>query len=198
MPLQVSKPAVAAEKAVSSMLARIVAADADYVPALRSASPDSLAISTPHLIAVLGLNRIRARMSLRSAAEKKGWRFFVHHGDKVVATINSAMRGEGKHGFSNITTGPFVAGTERAIRRAELLESVQKGRFEPLLLQAPAIHLVALWLRNLDTKEDLIMPISPAPKPLRAYHALSTRDFVAVAVDLASRARRDHAEGRRR
>lgn len=196
MPLQVSKPAVAAEKAVRSMLARIVATDVDYVPALRSASRESLAISTPHLIAVLGLNQIRAGMSLRSAAQKKGWRFFVHHGDKVVATINSSMRGNGKHGFSNITEGPFVTGTERAIRRAELLESVQKGRYEPLLLQVPAIHLVALWLRNLDTKNDLIMPISPAPKPLRAYQALSTRDFVAVVTELASRAQRDHAEGR--
>ena len=168
MPLQVSKPAVAAERAVRSMLARIVATDADYVPALRS------------------------------AAQKMGWRFFVHHADKVVATINSSMHDKGKHGFSNITTGRFVAGTERAIRRAEQLESVRKGRFEPLLLQVPAIHLVTLWLRNLDTQDDLIMPISPAPKPLRAYHVLSTRDFVAAITELASQAQRAHAEAHRR
>jgi hypothetical protein len=198
MPLEVSKPAVAAEKAVRSMLARIVATDADYVPALRSSSLDSLAISTPHLIAVIALDRIRAGMSLRSAARKKGWRFFVHHRDKVVATINSGMRGNGRHGFSNITAGRFVAGTERAIRRAELLEPVRKGRFEPVLLQVPVIHLVALWLKNLDTEDDLIMPIRPAPKPLRANHALSTPDFVAAIAELASRARRDHAEARRR
>ena len=192
MPLQVSKPAIAAEKSVRSTLARIVAVDPDYVPALRSASPSSLAISTPHVVAVLGLNQIRAGMSLRTAAQKKGLRFFVHRGDKVVATINSAMHDKGKHGFSNITDGPFVAGTERAIRRAEQLESVRQGRFEPLLLQIPGIQVVALWLRNLETKDDLIMPISPAPKPLRAYDALSTSDFVVAITELA-KVQRDHA-----
>ena len=197
MPLQVSKPPVAAEKAVRSMLGRIVATDSDYVPALRSASRDSLATSTPHRIAVLGLDRIHAGMSLRSAVQKKGWRFFVHNGDKVVATVNSSLNGKGKHGFSNITYGPFVAGTERAIRRAELLEPVRKGRFEPLLLQVPAIHLVALWLRNLKDHADLIMPISPAPKGLRAYRALATADFVVALAALKSQKRQEHAEARR-
>jgi len=197
MPLELSKPAVAAEKAVRSVLGRIVATDPDHVPALRSASPSSLAISTPHRIAVLGLDRIHARMSLRSAAQKKGWRFFVHRGDKVVATVNSSISGKGKHGFSNITDGPFVAGTERAIRRAERLDSVQKGRFEPLLLQVPAVHLVALWLRNLENDADLIMPISPAPKGLRAYGAVATADFVAILADLAAQKKREHAEAHR-
>jgi hypothetical protein len=193
MPLEVSKPSVAAEKAVSSMLARIVATDANYVPALRSASPSSLAISTPHRIAVLRLDRIKAGMSLRSAVKKKGWRFFVHHGDKIVATVNSSLSGKGEHGFSNITDGPFVAGTERAIRRAEQLEPVQKGRFEPLLLQVPAIHL-----RNLKSNDDLIIPISPAPKALRPYQALTTQDFVGAAVALAVQVRSHYAEAERR
>jgi hypothetical protein len=197
MPLQVAKPPIAARKAVHSMLGRVVAAHADHVSALRSASPSSVAISTPHRVAVLGLDRIHSGMSLRSAAHKKGWRFFVHDGDKVVATANSSITGKGKHGFAHITDGRFVGGTERAIRRAELLESVQKGRFEPLLLQVPAIHVVALWLRNLDHDDDLIIPISPAPKPLRSYHALSARDFVAVLTELASQVQRDHAEAHR-
>jgi hypothetical protein len=194
MPLQVTKPPLAAQKAVHSMLARIVATDVDHVYALRSASPGSMAISTPHRVAVLGLDRIHKGMSLRRAAQKKGWRFLVHNGDKVVATANSTTNGKGKHGFARITDGRFVTGTERAIRRAELLEPVQKGRFELLLLQAPAIHVVALWLRNLDSDDDLIMPIAPSPKPLRPYHALSARDFVAVAAELASQAQRDYAE----
>jgi hypothetical protein len=197
MPLQVSKPPVAAEKAVRSMLARIVATDPGYVTGLGSASSDSVAISTPHRIAVLGLDRIHAGMSLRSAAQKRGWRFFVHNGDKVVATVNSSVSGKGKHGFSNITYGPFVAAMERAIRRAELLEPVRKGRFELLLLQVPAIHLLALWLRNLKNHADLIMPISPAPKGLRAYQAVATADFVVALSALKLEKRQEHAEARR-
>lgn len=197
MPLEVSKPPAAAERAIHSVLARIIATDADYVPALRSASARSVAISTPHRIAVLGLNHIHAGMSLRSAVREKGWRFLVLNGDKVVATVNSSISGKGKHGFSNITDGPFVSGTERAIRRAELLEAVQKGRFELRLLQVPAIHVVALWLRNLEHDDDLIMPVSPAPEPLRPYHALSTRDFVAVLSELAAKKQHDYAEAHR-
>ncbi len=197
MPLQVSKPPAAAEKAVRSVLGRIIATDGDYVPALRSASAGSMAISTPHRIAVLGLDRIHVGMSLRSAVQEKGWRFLVLNGDKVVATVNSSISGKGKHGFSNITDGPFVSGTERAIRRAESLDSVQKGRFELLLLQVPAIHIVALWLRNLQHDDDLIMPISPAPKPLRPYQAVSAKDFIDVLAELAARAKRDYAEAHR-
>jgi len=198
MPLEVSKPAVAAEKAVCSMLARIVTADADYVQALRSAAPSSLAISTPHRIAVLALERIHAGMSLRSAVEKKGWRFFVHHGEKVVATVNSSMNSKKKHGFSNITEGPFVRGTVHAIKRAERLEHVEKGRFEPLLLQVPALHLVSLWLRNLESNADLIMPIKPTPAGVAAYQPLATGKFIATIADLASRKRQEHEEFRRR
>lgn len=198
MPLQVSKPAVTAEKAVSSMLRRIVATDADYVPALRSAEPASLAISTPHRIAVLALDRIHAGMSLRSAVDKKGWRFFVHDGHKVVATVNSSMNSKGKHSFSNITVGPFVSGTEEAIRRAERLEPVQQGRFEPLLLQVPAIHLVSLWLRNLERGADLLMPIPPTPRGVSAYRAVPASEFVATIADLAAHKRQEHEEFLRR
>jgi hypothetical protein len=198
MPLEVSKPAVAAEKAVCSMLARIVTADADYVPALRSAAPSSLAISTPHRIAVLALDRIHAGMSLRSAVQKKGWRFLVHHGEKVVATANSSMNSKRKHDFSNITDGPFVRGTVQAIHRAERLELVQKGRFELLLLQVPVLHLVSLWLRNLERNADLIMPIPPTPAGVAAYRPLVTGEFIATIADLASQKRQEHEEFRRR
>jgi hypothetical protein len=194
MPLQVSKPAVAAEKAVSSMLGRILAAETDYVPALRSAASSSLAISTPHRIAVLAIDRISAGMSLRSAVHEKGWRFFVHRGDKIVATINSAASGKGRHGFSNITAGPFVSGTVRAIRRAERLESIKKGRFEPMLLQIPAIHVVALWLRNLDNDADLIMPIPPTPRGMRSYRMVPADQFVAKIANLAAQKIREYKE----
>jgi hypothetical protein len=194
MPLQVAKPPIAAQNAVRSMLGRVLATDGDHVSALRAASPDSVAISTPHRLAVLGLDRIHSGMSLRSATQKKGWRFLVHNGSKVVATANSSMSAGGKHGFAHITDGPFVAGAEQAIRRAESLPAVKAGRFEPIWLQVPAINVVALWLKDLDKNADLIMPVEPAPKELPPYRPLDTGAFVAIIADLASRVMRDHAE----
>ena len=133
-------------------------------------------------------------MSLRSAVHKKGWRFLVHKDDGVVATANSSIGGNGKHAFAHITDGPFVAATERAIRQAESLAAVKEGRFEPIWLQVPAVHVVALWLRNLDKDADLIMPVAPAPKELRPYRPLAASAFVAVLAELAARVQRDHAE----
>jgi hypothetical protein len=198
MPLQVAKPPIAAQKAVLSMLGRIVATDADLVPALRSAAPGFVAISTPHRVAVLGLDRIHGGMSLRSEAQTKSWRFLVHNGDKVVATANSSKTGKGRYVLAHLTDGRFVGGTEQAIRRAERLDSVGKGRFEPLLLQVPAVHVVALWLRNLDNEDDLIMTVPPAPRPLRSYQVLSVPHFIAVLTTLASEVKRDYAEAHRR
>ena len=198
MPLEISKPPRAAEKAVHSMLGRLIAADPDLVPALQSASLRSLAVSTPHRVAILGLDRIDNGDSLRSAAQKKGWRFLVHNGKKVVATINTSLGRKGKHQFGHITVGPFVVGTERAIRLSERLEPVKSGRFELLLLQAPAIHVVALWLRNLENDADLIVPIKPAPKPLRPNRAVLPPKFMAVVAKLALQVQRDHVEARLR
>jgi hypothetical protein len=197
MPLKVAKPPMPAWKAVRSMLGQMIATDADHVSALSGASPSSVAISTPHRVAVLGLDCIHSGVSLRSAATTKGWRFLVHNGKKVVATANSSVSGRGKHGFAHITDGPFVAGTERAIRRAESLVIVKEGQFEPIWLQVPAINVVALWLKNLDENADLIMPVPPAPKELRPYRPLVSSAFIAVVAELASRVMRDHADAHR-
>jgi hypothetical protein len=191
MSLQTADPPDAARSAVHSMLGRLVEGADHQVSALRSASLSSLSVSTPHRVAMLRLDRIHAGMSLRSAAEKKGWRFLVHDGDRVVAAANSSLSEKGKHGFAHVSEGPFVAGTEQAIRKAESLEAVRNGRFEPILLSVPAVHLIALWLQNLDSDADLVMPIAPAPQGLRPSRAFAANDFVAVLVDLAARAPRE-------
>ena len=58
MPLQVAKPPTAAQKAVSSMLGRIVATGADLVSGLRSAAPG--AVARERLAGVIGAARVEA------------------------------------------------------------------------------------------------------------------------------------------
>jgi len=197
MPLQLAQPPIAAREAVHRMLGRMVASGAAQVPALEAVSPTSLGVSTPHRVAILGLDAIGGQMSLRSAAQKKGWRFFVHNGDKVVASVNSSLDHKKKYRFAHLNDGPFVMGTEHAIRRAEQLEAVKDGHFEPALLLVPALHVVALWLINMDSEADLVMPIPPAPEGLSRYRAVASADFVAVLADLASQKRQEHRESRR-
>jgi hypothetical protein len=187
MPLQTVHPPMPAHEAVRSRLGYLAEASAFRTPALRGVAPNTIALSTPHRVAILPLDRIKRGMSLRSAAQKKGWRFLVHNGDQVVAAAQSTLSEKGEHRFAHLNEGPFVAGTEQAVRRAELLASVQKGRFEPLLLMVPAVNVVALWLQDLDGDADLVMAIPPVPREIPPYKALAASDFVTVLIRLAGR-----------
>src|SRR5580693_5605551 len=103
MSLQTADPPNAARAAVHSMLGRLIDGAAHQVSALRMASRSSLSVSTPHRVTLLRLDRIHAGMSLRSAAENKGWRFLVHDGDEVVAAVNSSLGGKGGHRFAHVS-----------------------------------------------------------------------------------------------
>src|SRR5713101_2201374 len=102
MSLYTVDPPSSARDAVISRLGHLAESSALRTPALRRASPDALALSTPHRVAVLPLNEIKHGISLRSAAQKKGWRFLVHDGDQVVAAAHSALSEKGEHCFGNV------------------------------------------------------------------------------------------------
>lgn len=180
MPLRTAKPPALAHEAVRSRLAHVAGMAAFGTPAMRRASPDALAMSTPHRIAVLALDRIRPDMSIRKSVQKKGWRFLVHDGDHVAAAADAVRGAAGEHSFGHLNEGPFVQGTEEAIRRAEDIEAVKKGRFEPLFLMVPAICVVALWLLDLKGDADWFMAIPPAPREFHPYQEIGHGDFVAA------------------
>ena len=195
MPLEMADPPMLAYEAVRSRMTDLAAAAAFGTPALRRAAPDALALSTPHRVAVLPFDRIGSAMSLSRCATIKGWRFLVHSGEGVVASADAIAVGAGRYRFGQINEGPFVAGTEQAIRRAETDARLKKGRYEPVLLMVPALHVVALWLRDADDgAADQVIVIAPAPGAFRPFEAVSHEDF---AVALAELARGERPEGSR-
>ena len=187
MALRIADPPQAARNAVHAMLGHPAMASAFRTPALRLAASDALALSTPHRVAVLPLDRIGAKTSLRSDAQMRGWRFLVHHGDRIVAAADTVTGARGKHAFGHLNQGPFVAGTEAAIRRAESHGMMKQRHFEPILLMVPALYVMALWLRDLegDGDRDRLMLVPPAPKGLTPYRMVTARDFLARLVRLA-------------
>jgi len=185
MPLEIVNPPILAYEAVRSRLTDLAAASAFGTPSLRRSAPESLALSTPHRIAILPADAIGPRMSLRSAAIRKGWRFLVLSGTDVIATADTVLTKGGEHRFGHINEGPFVAGTEQAVRRAEADERIKKARFEILYLMVPALHVLALWLRELDGDADQLMVIPPTPPEFRPFEMLATNNFVTKLDELA-------------
>jgi hypothetical protein len=197
MALHTADPPKAARNAVHAMLAHPGTTSAFRTPAARQASPDAFALSTPHRVALLPLDRIGPKTSLRSDARIGGWRFLVHHGDRIVAAANTVAGSRGRHRFGHLNQGPFVAGTEQAIRYAEAHDSTKQRHFEPIFLMVPALYVAALWLRDLNGDRDRVMIIPHGVASRAAYPMLTERAFVARLVRLAGTSRRRPATRRR-
>jgi hypothetical protein len=186
MPLRTVDPPIQAFEAVRAKLADLSSLAAFRTPGLRRADPAAIALSTPHRTALLRLDRIKGAESLRRAAEPKGWRFLLHDGERVIAAVEAqAMKGE--HRFGQINEGPFTAATEQAIRRAESLDEVKRGRYTPTFLLAPAVYVAALWLEDEAGEADLVLPLAPAPAELKPMEPMPARAFLAVLSKLAER-----------
>ena len=196
MALHAALPPNAARHAVHAMLGQPSTASAFRTPAARLAAPDALALSTPHRVAFLPLDRIGAKTTLRGDAEMRGWRFLVHHGDRIVAAATTVAGARGTHRLGHLNQGPFVAGTEQAIRRAEAHHATRQRHFEPVYLMVPALYVMALWLRDLEGERDRVMIIPPAPREFAAYGMLTARTFVARLVRLTGMPRSRSAKRR--
>lgn len=187
MPLHTIDPPIAAYEAVRSTMADLAAQNGFGTPALRLADPAALAVSTPHRSAVLGLDRIEGARDLRSAAQFTGWRFLVHNATRVVAAIDAIETTKNQYSVGHVNEGPFVAGTEVAIRRAEELDQIKGGRFAPVFLIVPAVYVAALWLEDQAGGADLVMVMPPNPKELSPDSPMPVRQFLDSLKPLAAR-----------
>ncbi len=108
MPIHAPNPPAAALEAVRNTV-RSFAEEAMFrTPALRAAQPEQLTINEPHQVFLLGLDDLRAGAGL-TKARLVGWRYLVQEGEKVIASAESALAGEGDtQVFSNFNEGPFV------------------------------------------------------------------------------------------
>lgn len=101
-----------------------------------------------------------------------GWRFLLRDTGAAVGTAEVMPTADG-WAFAQFGEGPYVASTERALRRAESL----KGAYQPRLLSVPELYMLTLWLHG-DTDADpgeetlapadLLIPLSPAPPGIAA------------------------------
>jgi hypothetical protein len=157
--------------------------------ALGGSEDRALGVAAPHPVFNLGLDALGSP-DWTQRVEMTGWRYFVtSHGDVIAAAEASTASANGPVQGTMTNEGPFVAGTEKALAQVESLPTVAKGTFALGLLRVPALYVVALWLRGegQSAGTDWLVPVAPAPHPLRVDVLTRPKDFMDALVVLKNR-----------
>jgi hypothetical protein len=185
---------MAAAEVVQQALRRGAHRGQFQLPKLAAAMPASLFLSFPHRYAHLPLNALRrSRRDISSCAVNMGWRFLVQQRRidaakttfDPIAAITAIDIGGGRFVLGETNESPFVQGSQTAVRRAELLEVVREQSFEAVLLSAPAVYVVALWLSSKTGGGGMVLPIPPLPPGVIPYEPVTEADFLKTLSALA-------------
>ena len=138
----------------------------------------------PHVVYHLGLEGLVSGKGLRSATPVR-WAFLVGTGGAAAGIAEVTYD---RQEFSQLNEGPYASGILDAIARAEDTKEIMEGDFELNVLRIPGIYVIALWLKNILTGENVFVPVAPAPRELEALRDYSEEEFMRVLRLLAGRA----------
>src|SRR5438067_527201 len=85
---------------------------------LREARVEQISATTPHQVFNLTLADARGG-KVAEDARSSGWRYLLAVDDRVVASAETESREGARQSFSQVNSGPFVAGTVEALSVAE-------------------------------------------------------------------------------
>jgi len=150
-------------------LSRLSRERADRIPEVQSALPTYN----------LGLEDLARERDMKRAKEV-GWRYLLKEDQEVIASVDILTKRNEQPVFAQTNEGPYVRGISKALTSVTETEVVQRKDFEARVLTIPALRIVALWLKDDDGNEDIIMPIEPTPPPLVANKEMSVEEFLEV------------------
>lgn len=161
MPLKIDQPPPAAYIVLADAVSRMGALGGAAARSVNVADPSRLIASVPHKVYVLDADDIANGRNLDSA-RLVSWRFLILDGQTPVAAIELSCDAQGQNPkFASINSGPFVAATRDAVLGAESLPKVINGDYELRALRAPSVFVMALWLKDLQGADDLVLPMGP-------------------------------------
>ncbi len=137
-----------------------------------------------------------ARKPLHQLVEAPLWRFLIHTGKKAIAAAYAVEDGGPNWRIGEVAEDPTVEGTEIAVETVAKDKELQAVRYEPVLLQAPALDVIGVWLRAPQPSGDMVVPIPPSTAPFTVYQVMSAKDFVERLYEKAEKIpRNDSARG---
>jgi hypothetical protein len=114
---------------------------------------------------------------LRLAAREIGWRALVSSDDRVRAAVEVANK---SHSSPSLTEDEYDGRTAVALEQAKKFLLHDAGYYEPNFLSVPALHIWALWLRNLDVGPDWIALMPPCPLSVEGGATIEAKAFIAA------------------
>jgi hypothetical protein len=186
MPLLVEKPPKGFEKVLDASVAELVGHGA-----LAFAGRARAAVSAPLRVHHLGADAVAAGKGL-AAAYATGWLSTLTTDGEVRGTIELVPPKPARKGaaapegvrFGGFTTGPLQRSLAAAVEAAAT--SAGRNDVEIAVLRAPALYLLALWLR--DKGGDLLVPVAPSPPPLKAGESYPADRALAMLAEAAKSA----------
>lgn len=182
MPLTIEHLPKGAERVVDATMVELVSHGG--IALARSATPTA---ATPLPVYHVGADALAEQRGLAAAAHV-GWITTVRNGSEVMGSLELAPKRRAKAGvppvkFTSFAQGPLHRGIANAVEAARKVVGRRKVRAR--LLRAPAVYLLALWLTDGDS--DTLVPISPAPAPLKAGEAMPAAEALAALAATAKR-----------
>lgn len=181
MPLQLPEPPAGVPDKVKGRLHAFADGGKFSTKSLKNTRKEQLELSTPHEVFTMGLDDLAAGAGL-DRAEPVGWRYLVTDGNQVIASAETAPARDGTQEVSQFTEGPFVLGTDKAVKIVRRLPQLEKKGYELRLLRIPALYVMALWLHA--PTDDLLVPLEPSPIG-KEGKPVPTADFLAELAELA-------------
>jgi hypothetical protein len=129
-------------------------------------------VSYPHKVYNLGLQDL-VRGNVLKDAHLVSWRYLIRQGNRgtAAAEVNyDELKGGSK--FSEFNPGSLADATLQEIQRVEQNSELERKSYELRLLRIPALYVTALWLKDTEGSQDVLIPIPPTPpmlKPGKAY-----------------------------
>lgn len=158
-----------AESAISARLSDLADrpnyAKRELMETLAGSGPNALEVALPHDVYNLPLNSL-VKAAEPDDAEQVGRRCLVTSGGATVASVELPDP-DGEKGVVT-THGQFTEATADAVRGIQDASEVESGDFDLRMLRIPALYLMALWLKDRQGRNDIFVPLEPAPPELEA------------------------------
>jgi hypothetical protein len=178
MPITFQQPSPQVAEQTRSALQDMAQQKQFRIAPLAASTPSQISVTSPHAVYNIDLDEIVENKPL-SAAQFTAWRFIVASNPSQPAAAEMHGDPNGDHAsFSSVNDGPFVAGTIAAFKSVAEDPAFATGDWEGRLLRIPALFVMAVWIHNKTTGEDMLRPIAPTPNFLNANTTYTWPQFL--------------------